>query len=114
MDAIGRYDFGANLRAIDFGGWLGEFNPSEVVYLEFWLKYWTADYAHIAIYHDSRTRLVDFDSLCEFPESELERIAKIADLDATGPFVAHASRLKSPKCLSPMRTLQEFLSTRRS
>jgi hypothetical protein len=77
MAAIGHWDFGANLRPIDFGGWFGTRDADGAMHLPFWLDYWLATYRHLLEHaHDERLVFVDF-----------------ASLAATGDVAALAARL---------------------
>lgn len=48
MADVGHFEFGANLRPIDFDGWLAAVDaPAAAAQtLEFWLRYWCAAYGH--------------------------------------------------------------------
>lgn len=47
MADLGHFDFGANLRPIDFDGWHGSRAPQAPQHLHFWLDYWQATYRHL-------------------------------------------------------------------
>jgi len=64
MAAIGHFEFGANLRPIDFGGWVGTRDAEDALQLRCWLEYWLATYRHLLAHaHDERLVFVDFSSL---------------------------------------------------
>ncbi|MDA0932186.1 MAG: sulfotransferase [Planctomycetota bacterium] len=71
MEAIGHYDFGANLRPIDFDGWIGATpdlpGPEHLAY---WVRYWIATYRHVLHHEASRKRLglIRFEALGERPD----------------------------------------------
>ncbi len=64
MAAIGHFEFGANLRPIDFDGRFGAsgVDPREqALQLAFWLESWSATYRHLLAHAgDSRLVFVDF------------------------------------------------------
>ncbi|MEZ5965917.1 MAG: sulfotransferase [Planctomycetota bacterium] len=47
MGGIGHFDFGRNLKPIDFGGWFGDRPLEEAAGLVFWLEYWVAAYRQL-------------------------------------------------------------------
>jgi hypothetical protein len=64
MADIGHYDFGANLRPVDFGGWLDRATARDAQQVAFWLEYWLATYRHV-LRHAGRPglHLLRFESL---------------------------------------------------
>ena len=44
---IGHFDFGANLKPVDFDGWFTKGSPKDPMTLGFWLDYWRAAYRHV-------------------------------------------------------------------
>lgn len=64
MGGIGHFDFGDNLKPVDFGGWLGGRDASAADGLTFWLEYWCAAYRSLlrAAAH-SRLHLLSFERL---------------------------------------------------
>src|SRR5690606_32311264 len=44
MTAIGHFDFGENLRPINFNDWLATAAELDPTTLDFWLAYWVAAY----------------------------------------------------------------------
>lgn len=76
MRAIGHYDFGENLRPVDFDGWLDRRESERTDCLAFWLEYWVASYRHLLEKADS-VHFVDYDALCENPEHGLRLVADV-------------------------------------
>ena len=93
MQGIGHYDFGANLRPVDFDGWLEDWNMEQTLDLEFWLRYWTAAYGCLARQTSDNIRIIDFMSLCARPEKELARIAEFAGLETPLALVGQSARI---------------------
>lgn len=60
MRHLGHFDFGANHRAIDFGGWIGNQPTSDPDDPNHWLAYWVAAYDHLSTFGAQvRIRFVD-------------------------------------------------------
>lgn len=94
MKDIGHFDFGANLRPIDFDHWLDR-TPGPANNANFWLAYWCAAFTHIRANATDNIVLVDYDGLCAEPVVHLERIACKTGLDATVLALA-AERFRAP------------------
>jgi len=81
MRAIGHFDFGRNLRPVDFDNWLDSRMSQDVEELAFWLEYWVAGYRHLVESEADLLHFLHFEALCEDPERGLRAIA---DAIATG------------------------------
>lgn len=97
MAAIGHYDFGANLRPINFDAWFTSTQATAPTTLAFWLEYWTATYRHLLAQIDNRVRLLSYEALCNEPTAGLEQIADVLEIDARADFIDQASRLRLVK-----------------
>ncbi|MDY7000453.1 MAG: hypothetical protein SVS15_01560 [Thermodesulfobacteriota bacterium] len=75
MEGIGHYDFGENLRPVDFEGWLDGAKNKDPMGLSFWLEYWITAYEHLLKLAGDRVRLVCYETLCE---DSAESLAKTA------------------------------------
>ncbi len=85
MEGIGHYDFGENLRPVDFEGWLDRAGHKDPMNLSFWLEYWIIAYGHLLKLAGERVQLVCYETLCENPTESLAKIAGflgVADLRA--------------------------------
>lgn len=78
MQGIGHFDFGANLRAIDFGGWVDHAaaNGLEPTGLSYWLTYWIAAYRYVLEARGGNVALVSYEGLCERHGDYLPRLAE--------------------------------------
>ena len=96
MADIGHFDFGANLRPIDFGHWLSreELKPTHTA--DFWLAYWCAAYAHILARLCDNVTLVSYDSLCANPAPILRRIGDAIGIGESTELIALADRFRTP------------------
>ncbi len=101
MAGIGHFDFGANLKPVDFDGWLGKTPYRDPSSLSFWLAYWEAGYAYLARTASDRIRFSDFDVLCANPLPTLERIADYLCIEDRERFLAQAARLRAPTTVEP-------------
>ena len=107
MEYIGHFDFGANLRPINFGGWLDELGePNELNELNelnekaepsssvsFWLRYWCAAFEHM-LAHADNVVLISYDDCCAHPDAALRRIARTIGVDANA-LAAQAGRFRN-------------------
>ena len=66
MAAIGHFDFGANLKPIDFDHWTAERDGLDPNRLDYWLDYWRATYRHVLRHagHE-QLHLLGFETLCK-------------------------------------------------
>ena len=97
MEDTGHYDFGENLRPVDFEGWYREGNSLETNTLSFWLQYWIEAYQYQLQKKNDQVRFFSFDSLCEDPKSSLARLGAILDLVNIDRLMKNNERIKSPK-----------------
>jgi hypothetical protein len=100
MAGIGHFDFGANLRPIDFGGWLAAAGSLSATELEFWVRYWIAAYRDVIACLGSfgeQVRLVDFDVLCRNPAMALASLGRFLGLEAQEHFLAQAAAIHQPR-----------------
>lgn len=102
MAAIGHFDFGANLRPIDFAGGRGSVAPIGAAdRLDFWLTYWTAAYKHVVDAAGSaagaRLLFVEFDALCAEPDAGLAGVADFLEIRNRTGFSSQSQRIHRPK-----------------
>ena len=96
MDGIGHFDFGVNLRPIDFGGWLDTADHRDPVKLDFWLEYWLAAYGHILTRHGARVHFFPFDRFCENPAAGLARLADVLGVEDPAMLLAQQDLIRPP------------------
>lgn len=95
MADTGHYDFGANLRPIDFGQWLEREDVPSPHSAEFWLKYWCAAFEHILSNVSDRVVFISYENCCANPVSALRHISDRIGLDADS-VTARAARFREP------------------
>ena len=87
MADLGHFDFGANLRPIDFDGWLDNNCSESPDDVEFWLRYWCAAFESLLSADlPPRVAFVNYDRLCSEPNRGLQRLSEqleLADLDVS-------------------------------
>ena len=99
MKDIGHFDFGANLRPIDFAHWLDGPARQPASSVNFWLSYWCAAFGHVLAALASlgdHIVLVDYDGLCAQPMPHLERIAGKTGLTEPPALAQAAARFRAP------------------
>jgi len=95
MAGIGHYDFGENLRPVDFGGWLSRASYRETMTIAFWLEYWFETYKHLAacdgIY------LLCYEEICNSPSESLGKLADELQLNDRTSFLNAGARFRKPR-----------------
>jgi len=97
MEAIGHYDFGENLRPVDFNHWLGRASDMKPDTLEFWLRYWLASYQILLSESASQVVFFNFDLFCHQPDLSLAILAECAQLHEPDKLVQQASKIRSAR-----------------
>lgn len=96
MEDIGHFEFGANLRPIDFDRWLNREDPKLTQTANFWLKYWCVAYAHVLADLSDNVALVSYDLLCADSPTGLRRIGEAIGVDEATSLVSAADRFRTP------------------
>jgi hypothetical protein len=98
MAAIGHYDFGDNLRPVNFDGWLASAQSSDPTTISFWVEYWTAAYEHLLKQQASaRVQFLSYEALCEQPAQGLARLADVIEIQERNAFLKQESRISAAK-----------------
>ena len=97
MEDTGHYDFGENLRPVDFDGWLSKEGESDPNTLAFWLLYWTNTYRYLLKSRNDQVRFFSFDSLCADPKSGLDRLGGILEVENMGQWMKNTNRIINPR-----------------
>jgi hypothetical protein len=100
MRWLGHFEFGAELRPVDFDDWLErEGWPGGVdaaTDVGFWLRYWRVVYSSLLEQADERVLFVNYDAMLRDGETALERIADHLHLRRRDRLVAGAATLRAP------------------
>lgn len=94
MAGIGHFDFGENLRPVDFGGWLDRTSHQNPRALAFWLEYWIAAYECLA--GNRAVTLLCYEDLCSETVPVLESLADLLQIRDRAAFLRQATRFKMP------------------
>jgi hypothetical protein len=97
MEGIGHYDFGVNLRPVNFDGWLDRDRRSDAVELGFWIEYWIAAYRSIMSNADSRVRLFAYGRLTAEPRAGLDWLASFLQLHDASRLLEQADQIRAPR-----------------
>jgi hypothetical protein len=97
MRAIGHYDFGENLRPIDFGGWLDNRMSSDTGCLTFWLEYWVVSYRRLLTQNPDILCFLDYDALCNSPERGLRLLAHAIGSRDYDALLSTANKIRGPR-----------------
>ena len=76
MRAIGHFDFGDNLRPVDFNGWLDRRGSDDPTALAFWLQYWIETFGCLLDTAGEADHFVSYEALCDDPQRGLGKIAE--------------------------------------
>ncbi len=96
MEGIGHYDFGDNLRPINFNDWLDGDRRSDAKTIEFWLEYWHATYRHIIDTVDDSVCLLSYTQLTERPKEGLRYLSTLINLAEPVRLIDQFDIIRSP------------------
>ena len=97
MQAIGHYDFGQNLRPIDFTSWYDQRAAQDAKSLAFWLEYWLATYQYLLQENVGQINFFNYDRLCENPQSGLNCLAEIVKSNDPDSLISFAEQIRFPR-----------------
>jgi len=103
MADTGHYDFGENLRPVDFGEWFSKSDSLDPNTLLFWLRYWINSYRYLLMESNERVIFFSFDALCDDPQRGLERLGVILDVKNIDRLTKNVDRIRIPT-LHPVDT----------
>jgi hypothetical protein len=96
MEWLGHFEFGAALRPIDFGGWMGDGAALDPFDEPFWLTYWAEAYEAVLGAAGANVRFFDYDRACAHPEAMMAALAAALDLENPSELRAQAARFRRP------------------
>jgi hypothetical protein len=97
MRGIGHFDFGQNLRPVDFDGWLDNRVSTDAENLIFWLEYWVAGYRHLFTEDSDNVHFFNYQILCENPDRGLNMLADITATRHRDALLSAASGIRPAK-----------------
>lgn len=97
MEDTGHFDFGENLRPVDFNKWLSEKSLTQPDTLSFWLMYWINTYQYLLTQaRDYEVCFFSFDKLCADPKIGLEKLGDIVEIGNPDLLLKNVSRIQKP------------------
>ena len=97
MEDIGHFDFGANFRPLDFGGWLDRAGERAAHSADFWLEYWCAAFEHVLSQPGAQLVFVSYEQCCAQPAAVLRRLGGRLGLAGTDRLTSAADRFRAPR-----------------
>ena len=94
---IGHFDFGRNLRPVDFDGWVSSEGPSDPDSLVFWLTYWIKAYRYMLSNAAGKVNFFPYDSFCENPGDRLTQLGELLEIENTDTLTRQADRIAAPR-----------------
>lgn len=96
MRELGHFDFGLNLRPVDFDGWFDARKSTDPGTLGFWIEYWIASYRSLLAQAET-VHLVCYESLCADPKGVLASFARCIECDQVEPLLREAASIHPPR-----------------
>ncbi|MGH8583532.1 MAG: sulfotransferase [Gammaproteobacteria bacterium] len=98
MDGIGHYDFGENLRPIDFNGWLTTARHPDPITIGFWIEYWSVAYEYLLDRLNPSIHFLSYEALCGGPQRGLAQISELLSIEHHNEFSSKGAeiRLRTP------------------
>lgn len=97
MRELGHYDFGENLRPVNFNGWLENKTSEYSDSLSFWLEYWIASYSHLLAENAGSIHFLSYDGLCADPAGTMSKIAELTESSYSDELISSASGIHSTR-----------------
>ena len=94
MEGIGHYDFGDNLKPVNFDDWIESDRRPDATGLGFWLEYWIAAYRYILGRQSDTVHLLSYANLISKPHESLARLAEVLELRDPDALVDQAGELR--------------------
>lgn len=100
MAGIGHFDFGANLKPVNFNDWVQTARFGDATTLNFWLDYWVNCYRAILPLVSERVRLVSYGQLTAQPARSLGVIAEMLGVQPVERLTGLSGALRPPRAHS--------------
>ena len=97
MAGIGHFDFGANLKPVNFNDWVPTMRFGDATTLNFWLDYWVQCYRALLPLVSERVRLVSYGQLTAEPERSLGELAGILGMQPAQRLTGLSGMLRPPR-----------------
>ena len=86
MKDIGHFDFGENLRPVDFDNWVSSGQAQDPESLLFWLNYWVRGYQYMLANAKQHVHFFAYDSFCEKPGPALKGLSELLEILARAAY----------------------------
>lgn len=97
MKDIGHFDFGENLRPVDFDKWFSSGKEMYPKTLLFWLQYWISTYRYLLKTSQAHIKFISYDSFCNDPKKSLEQFGKLLEIKNIESLIEYADLIITPK-----------------
>ena len=97
MRDIGHFEFGHNLKPIDFQSWVSEGNMYDPFKLEYWLTYWIISYEFLLNTALDDVIFISYESLCEDPVASLRHLVSVLEIKNGENLLNNAGRVARPR-----------------
>jgi len=104
MKDIGHFDFGKNLRPVDFNKWFSKDTETDTTSFSFWLQYWISTYDYLIDNASNHAVFFNYDDFCENPLSKIKQLSEIIEIKKLNLITNSAKRVSPPKPYSINRT----------
>lgn len=101
MAGIGHFDFGENLRPIDFEGWIDAACHRDATALSFWVEYWTAAYGHLLDLELPQVHFLSYERFCADARRGLEKIADLLSLEDRAGLLTQSEGIRPAQVRAP-------------
>lgn len=96
MRDIGHFDFGVNLKPVDFSGWLDRSIYRDATQLGFWIEYWVFAYEYILGELGSGIYPLSYEDFCKQGSDGLKKLMGILETEMTPSLVEQGKRIREP------------------
>jgi len=98
MADIGHYDFGENLKPVNFAQWFDNTAHSSPLTMEFWLDYWLAAFSEMVKQSaEHGIQFVSYQKLCDNPEQGLAKLSGLLEMDDVTSLANLSGRITASK-----------------
>lgn len=98
MKDIGHFDFGRNLRPVDFNKWFSSqqyrLDPNTIT---FWLQYWIVTYKYLIKNIRKNIHFFPYDSFCSNPQNYLDQFCGLIEIKNRDYLINKADTIIAPK-----------------
>ena len=97
MAGIGHFDFGCNLRPINFNNWVEKYNYLDPTTLDFWLAYWIETYEYVIKQFHENIQIVSYEYLTLNPKDGIKRLASSCSVNDKNKLFNLSEKLHRPR-----------------